>query len=184
MENEDKDEYEEEEVEGEGEDKNEKEDYRKYFYHKDIDGDGNCLFSSIFCQVKGFESVQKLREEIVEHLKKNQSFFQAEIKDKTTEYIEKYKKVHLIDMLKNGTWGTDVEIIMAASLLNKIIFNITIQNGKFKNLIVFYPNQSICQYPITEDKFFDFSMLKHKKFKKCIYLAWNGKNHWDALMLK
>ena len=73
-------------------------------------GDGNCLFRSLSFLLCGDQGMHtKAREEIVHFIKENKHKFQPYL-------MQGIIDAHITNMFKLGTWGTQVEIIAAATL--------------------------------------------------------------------
>lgn len=80
-------------------------------------GDGNCLFRCFSLVVTGTESYHDLlRKAITDHLQNNGEKFSAIMADGPDQYLSQSKMTH------TKTWGSDVEILAAAHLLNTKIF--------------------------------------------------------------
>ena len=95
---------------------------------KKIQGDGNCLFQALYYTVTGAEGQHfRLRSVIVEHMRSlAQSVHGLYLEGNLMmqESLEEY--LVQSDMQCNGVWGTDVEVVVAAHLLdvNLAIFNV------------------------------------------------------------
>ena len=76
-----------------------------------INGDGNCLFRSFSYAITGRQNYQRLiRKKIVDYMKTIEHASLPHIRTSVQEYLTQSK------MDCGGVWGTDIEILTAASL--------------------------------------------------------------------
>lgn len=96
-----------------------------------INGDGNCLFRSFSYIITGRQSYHSLiRKKIVDHMKTIESDLFPHTGSSVDEYLLRTKMGNV------GVWGTDIEILTAASLFCCDIFVYT-QFGNNKRWIKF-----------------------------------------------
>lgn len=92
---------------------------KKQNIHKII-GDGNCLFRALSFAVTGNQkSFKKIRAAIVQLMEKNEDPNLVELMDNCSsveEYLNKSK------MKEDKTWGTDIEILIFARMLNCVVY--------------------------------------------------------------
>lgn len=82
-----------------------------------IRGDGNCMFRALSYAVTGRQIYHSIvRAKILSHMKEMEELFCSHMDSSFVEYLARTK------MNKNGVWGTDVEILSAASLLRTDIY--------------------------------------------------------------
>ena len=82
-----------------------------------IQGDGNCLFRALSYIVTGRQTDHHiLRSKVIEHIKTIEVYLLPHMKCSLENYLQKSQ------MRSSGTWGTDIEIFVAASLLSTDIF--------------------------------------------------------------
>ena len=83
-------------------------------------GDGNCLFRSFSYLITGTEQQHaQVRRAILSHLRVIERWMLPHFSDRglsATAYIEG------TDMDRNGTWGSDVEILTLAHVLNTCVY--------------------------------------------------------------
>ena len=76
-------------------------------------GDGNCLFRAFSYVITGRQTYHmKLREQIINHMRDIETLLLPHMNTSLKGYLAKTK------MPGNGVWGTDVQILTAASLLS------------------------------------------------------------------
>ena len=82
-----------------------------------IKGDGNCLFRALSYLITGCQSHHAMvRTKIIEHMKSIETILQPHISGSVEDYLARSK------MALETVWGTDIEILTAASLLKADIF--------------------------------------------------------------
>ena len=82
-----------------------------------IQRDGNCLFRALSYIVTGRQTDHHiLRSKVIEHMKTIEVYLLPHMKCSLENYLQKSQ------MRSSGTWGTDIEIFAAASLLSTDIF--------------------------------------------------------------
>ena len=90
-------------------------------------GDGNCLFRAFSCVITGRKTYHmNVREQIINHMRDIETLLLPHMNTSLKGYLAKTK------MAGNGVWGTDVEILTAASLLSADIFVYTKFGGAYK----------------------------------------------------
>ena len=90
-------------------------------------GDGNCLFRAFSYVITGRQTYHmKVREQIINHMRDIETLLLPHMNTSLKGYLAKTK------MAGNGVWGTDVEILTAASLLSADIFVYTKFGGAYK----------------------------------------------------
>ena len=88
---------------------------------KSILGDGNCLFRSFSYIITGSEEqYRRVREVILNHMVDIGHFMLFHHLDLRYTSIDEY--IHDTEMDRNFTWGTDIEILTMAHLLNTRVF--------------------------------------------------------------
>uniref|UniRef100_A0A3B0N142 OTU-like cysteine protease, putative n=1 Tax=Theileria annulata TaxID=5874 RepID=A0A3B0N142_THEAN len=102
----------------------------------DIQPDGNCLFKSIEHQLKYYSengynlpkyNYMELRRLIVDHLKSSQNEYESFLAvNNTSDSPSINYLTYCENMLKDGEWGSELEIIVLTKLLN---CNIKIHNS-------------------------------------------------------
>ena len=84
---------------------------------KSILGDGNCLFRSFSYLITGTEQQHiQVREVILNHLCRIQHWMLNHI---STEYSSAIEYIRGTNMDRNGTWGSDIEILTLAHMLTQ-----------------------------------------------------------------
>ena len=84
---------------------------------KSILGDGNCLFRSFSYIITGSEEqYRRVREVILNHMVDIGHFILFH------HLPPRYTSIHDTEMDRNFTWGTDVEMLTMAHLLNPCVF--------------------------------------------------------------
>jgi hypothetical protein len=85
--------------------------------HK-IKGDGNCLFRALSYAITGSQGYHKeVRENVINHMKNIETLLLPHMKNKPlNSYLDSSR------MANTDSWGTDVEIIAASSLLSTDIY--------------------------------------------------------------
>jgi hypothetical protein len=82
----------------------------------EIKGDGNCLFRALSYAITGSQGYHKeVREKVIKHMKIIEKLLLPHIKN-LSSYLDSSR------MANTDSWGTDVEIIAASSLLSKDIY--------------------------------------------------------------
>ena len=83
----------------------------------EILGDGNCLFRALSYAVTGRQVYHsQMRAQIINHMKDIEDFLLPYMNTSLDNYLANSQ------MANNGVWGTDIEILSAASLLSTDIF--------------------------------------------------------------
>ena len=81
--------------------------------------DGNCLFRAFSYVITGRQVYHtKVREQIINHMRHIEHFLLPHMKTSLDSYLAT-RRSH---MARNGVWGTDIEILSAASLLSTDVF--------------------------------------------------------------
>ncbi len=89
-----------------------------------INGDGDCLFRALSFVITGRQSYYRsIRQKIVSHMKEIEFALQPHINCPLEDYLLNSK------MASDKTWGTDIEILTASSLLDTDIYVYT-ETGK------------------------------------------------------
>ena len=89
-----------------------------------INGDGNCLFRALSFVITGRQNYYRsIRQKIVSHMKEIEFALQPHINCPLEDYLLNSK------IASDKTWGTDIEILTASSLLNTDIYVYT-KTGK------------------------------------------------------
>ena len=84
---------------------------------KSIQSDGNCLFRSLSYIITGSESQHaQVREAILHHLVHIEDFMIGH--HISSEYFSAVDYIRGTDMDRDGTWGSDIEILTASHMLN------------------------------------------------------------------
>ena len=82
-------------------------------------GDGNCLFRAFSYVITGRQVYHtKVREQIINHMRHIEHFLLPHMKTSLDSYLATCRS----HMARNGVWGTDIEILSAASLLSTDVF--------------------------------------------------------------
>ena len=77
--------------------------------------DGNCLFRAFSYVITGRQVYHtKVREQIINHMRHIEHFLLPHMKTSLDSYLATCRS----HMARNGVWGTDIEILSAASLLS------------------------------------------------------------------
>ena len=85
-----------------------------------IKGDGNCLFRTLSFIITGSEEQHTLeREAILHHMLQIAHFM---LSHHITVHSSVFEYIQHTCMDQDGTWGTDIEILTLAHLLNTCIF--------------------------------------------------------------
>ena len=80
-------------------------------------GDGNCLFRALSIVITGRQVYHtQMRAQIVNHMKHIENLLLPHINSSLDNYLANSQ------MARNGVWGTEIEILSAASLLSTDIF--------------------------------------------------------------
>ena len=83
---------------------------------KNIVRDGNCLFRALSYAITGRQVYHKqMRQKIVQHMREIEPYIQPHINMSIRMYLAQTK----IEI--ESVWGTDVEILTAASLLDRYL---------------------------------------------------------------
>ena len=92
-----------------------------------IIGDGNCFFRALSYAVTGRQNYHNIvRAKIIQHMRQNENALLAYMNSSVDEYLARTEMANL------GVWGTDVEIITAASLLKTDIYVYTKVGSLYK----------------------------------------------------
>ena len=92
-----------------------------------INGDGNCLFRALSYAITGRQTYHEIiRMKIIQHMKSIENDLRPHLNCSLDKYLQSSK------MSVPGTWGTDIEIFAAASLLSTDIFVYTNTNDCFQ----------------------------------------------------
>ena len=84
---------------------------------KNIVGDGNCLFRALSYAIAGRQVYHKqIRKKIVQHMRAIELYIRPHINMNVDIYLSQTK------IENEGVWGTDVELLTAASLLDTDIY--------------------------------------------------------------
>ena len=113
---------------------------------KNIMGDGNCFFRAISFCLSGNENNHLLvRKAIVVHLLKNKNKFENRLRDgfaNVSNYVTKSK------VFQNGTWATEMEIMVLANLIETDIYIYDEQNFKWS----IFSGKDVQLGKVTSDK--------------------------------
>ena len=97
---------------------------------KSILGDGNCLFRSFSYFITGSEEqYRRVREVILNHMVDIGHFMLFHHLPSRYTSIDEY--IHDTEMDRNFTWGTDIEILTMAHLLNTRVFVYNMKTGVY-----------------------------------------------------
>ena len=80
-------------------------------------GDGNCLFRALSYVITGRQVYHpQVRNKIINHMTSIENFLVPHLNTSLECYLHKTR------MAQSGVWGTDIEIVIASSLLSTDIF--------------------------------------------------------------
>ena len=101
---------------------------------KKIKGDGNCMFRSFSCVMTGSQDQhQAIRAKIVRHMRNIDSLMLCHIKNhsgfKDCQSVDEYVQKSKMD--KDGTWGTDLELLCFAHLTRTCVFTYLKESGNW-----------------------------------------------------
>lgn len=146
--------------------------------------DGNCLFSSILCQINDYKTIEEMRIAVSNFLADSGNWLLVRDcegkQDKQKEY-----DYHVINMKRMGVWAKDTEINAFAILLKRDIISFEVKD---RNVVCMrgysYTDEStqiLTPHGVDVD-----AMYKFYKEQNPILLLWDAdeKNHWDALLPK
>ncbi|XP_062574488.1 uncharacterized protein LOC134236336, partial [Saccostrea cucullata] len=145
---------------------------------KPIKGDGNCLFRALSYAISNRqEYYHKVRCAVVNHLKGSAKELETFLRP---EYESMEQYVETSGMEKDGTWGTELEILAAADLLKTDIY--TFLNGTW----IKYSSSQICS---SNEVRIESIYLKHigdVGHYECVTFVTSGSNYnkTSALMTK
>ena len=132
---------------------------RKYMVNHriiSIEGDGHCLFRSIYFGLKeekaSIENVYKMRRAVCNHIGKKWQTYQPFLVE--FENFQEYEK----KMMRN-MWGGEPEIHALVQLLK-------------------------CTIKVYDVRFKKWIKYKHRNSLKTIYLRYSGGNHYDCILKK
>ena len=131
-----------------------------------IRGDGNCFFRALSKVIYGSESShQELRQAVVDLIEKYPREFEQFLDNGTSVHD------HIVSMRQAGTWGTQVEIYAAATLLQRDIYVLSPDHtGECYRWLLFSPR---------------FSYPEADTYDKCyITLCHTNGNHYDRIASK
>ena len=128
-----------------------------------IQGDGNCFFRSLSKVIYGSESCHsELRQAVVDLLEKFPREFE--------QFIDGSVHEHIKNMRKEGTWATQTEIYVAATLLQRDIYILSPDHtGDVYRWLLFSPR---------------FSYKEAAVYDRCyLTLCHTNGNHYDRIAL-
>lgn len=134
-----------------------------------IQGDGNCLFRALaFVIYKTEEVHSKMRQLLVDFVIKNKCSFQPFVKESVEEHARQMRYMR--------RWGTALEILAAASLLQIPIYTYTPSvQGVYKWLRYLPLTESTLQFP-------DEPYPRHAKSLNHIELLHASACHYDCII--
>jgi hypothetical protein len=131
---------------------------------REIVGDGNCLFRALSYAITGWQRYyDTVKQNVLNHMEDIEQLLSPHMKNKPlSSYLDSSK------MENTDSWGTDVEIIAASSLLSTDIYVYT----------------KVGQGDIFEWQKFSKSMLNGSKPKNtcAIYLQHTNGDHYDIVL--
>ena len=134
-----------------------------------IQGDGNCLFRALAFDVYKTEDVHsKMRQLLVDFVTNNKHSFQPFIKGSLEEHVRQMRYMR--------RWGTAVEILAAASLMQIPIYTYTPNAEGLYKWIYYMPlKESTLQFP-------DEPYPRHAKSQSHIELLHASGCHYDCIV--
>ena len=92
-----------------------------------VQGDGNCLFRSLSYVVTGRQMYHGIiRQKVIQHMSTIECLLKPHMNNSFKEYLNRTK------MSRQGTWGSDVELLAASHLFDTDIFVYTKSGRDYK----------------------------------------------------
>ena len=134
----------------------------------EVDGDGNCLFSSLCYIITG--SVNQhllLRRLIVEYMRSTEACMRLLANHIDYEFVTIDEYIEASRMDRDGSWGTTAEIITLAHMLGV-------------NIVSY--NSDDLQYQVVSPGILDFDAYPEDNSRPSMYLMFVNGNHFNVML--